>query len=117
MALKHTLVISADNKTLHLEEKGAGGLDTNRDYVIGADFTEGTVMGKTYLERVTWQGGALVLLRRHIKGDFELELTRFLDKSTGGDGEVVLRLQSVHRNLNTNIETESTSIFKKKKKE
>jgi hypothetical protein len=108
MNLKHTLMVSADKKTLHLEEKG-GQLDTKRDYVIGGPATEGEMLGKMYKETVDWQGEALVLTRRHVKGDFELVLTRFLARAD--DGTPTIRLQSVHKDLSTGTETESSSIF------
>ena len=101
-------MVSADKKTLHLEEKG-GQLDTKRDYVIGGPATEGEMLGKMYKETVDWQGEALVLTRRHVKGDFELVLTRFLARAD--DGTPTIRLQSVHKDLSTGTETESSSTF------
>lgn len=68
-------------------------------YEIGADEpVENFILKKKFRDTCDWEGGALVLTRRHDAGDFELVFRRYLETK---DGEEVIRLVAIHKNLKT----------------
>ena len=98
-----------DLTSLRLQEVG-GAVNTDCTFEIGGEWVMGNILKKKYLQRAEWNGTALQLTRRHDSQLHELILTRFLTVDESGSRE--MRLTSVHRDLLTGVETESSSIFK-----
>jgi hypothetical protein len=84
-----------------------------RSYDIGGGYIETSYDNKAFREKCYWLGEALVIQRVSLANDFEMIITRYLEKDR-------LCLVTVRKNLNTGDTTESVSFFtnnKEKEKE
>lgn len=108
MALVHTITMNPPHMSgLQLQEKG-GPLDVCNLYHIGAAPKGVKLLKKMYMDSVMWEGDALVLKKVHEHGDHEMIMKRYLE-----DDNQVIRLVSIHHNLNTGEEVEGISFFSK----
>lgn len=110
-AIKIVNIITLDDdlKTLRFQEKG-GGIETDFNLIIGAEeWTPIVINKKKFRQKVDWSGSALQITRRHVDESYEIILTRFLSIKENGEKEI--RLTSIHRDLFTKHETESTALF------
>lgn len=119
--LTHTITMSAltEGETavaVRLQERG-GPLDLDNTYTLGNDFQDSVIIKKKFRDKMNWSdsivssstvGTGLVLQRVVEGGEFELVMTRTIES----EGNLMV-LKSIHRNLETLVETEATSWFER----
>ena len=63
MSLTHTISVSKSYDQVNIIERGAGPIDFNNTFAIGAKAVKNQMMKRTFLDRMYWEGEALVLNR------------------------------------------------------